>query len=238
MKKKNNGLFITVLCLIILLGSTIFLLEVAKYPKDGRDDEKKEEVSRKLEESDIRKYEKDFSSLLVYTMVSEEIKSGIYALPKDKNLLEDIENQQYFALDYLMNTNRDHFIVVNGFNQERDDALSATDDGVLLYYPKDEFQSTYQEIFGSLFELTKRKVSGANNRYDLSLDFLYYDSKLSGMNGVNATILIDRLESDSAYVTVEYSDRMRALLSREKDSGIITFSSKGSNFYLKEFKLI
>ena len=48
------------------------------------------------------------------------------------------------------------------------------------------------------------------------------------MNGVNATILIDKLESDSAYVTVEYSDRMRALLSREKDNGIITFSSKGS----------
>lgn len=58
------------------------------------------------------------------------------------------------------------------------------------------------------------------------------------MNGVNATILIDKLESDSAYVTVEYNVRMRALLLREKDNGIITFSSKGSNFYLKEFKLI
>ena len=238
MKKKNNGLFILVLCLIILLGSTIFLLEVAKYPKDGRDDEKKEEVSRKLEESDIRKYEKDFSSLLVYTMVSEEIKSGIYALPKDKNLLEDIENQQYFALNYLMNINQEHFIVVNGFNNEKDDTLNATDDGVLLYYPKVEFQSTYQEIFGEDFDLSKRKVSGANNRYDNDQNFLYYDSKLSGMNGVNATILIDRLERDSAYVTVEYSDRMRALLSREKDSGVITFSSNGSYFYLEEFKLL
>lgn len=64
MKKKNNGLFILALCLIILLGSTIFLLEVAKYPKDGSDDEEKEEVSRKLEESDIFRYEKDFSLLL------------------------------------------------------------------------------------------------------------------------------------------------------------------------------
>ena len=238
MKKKNNGLFILVLCLIILLGSTIFLLEVAKYPKDGRDDEKKEEVSRNLEESDIRKYEKDFSSLLVYTMVSEEIKSGIYALPKDKNLLEDIENQQYFALNYLMNTNQEHFIVVNGFNNEKDDTLNATDDGVLLYYKKDGFQSTYQEIFGEDFDLSARKVSAANNRYDLSLDYLYYDSKLSGMNGVSATILIDKLESNKAYVTIEYSDRMQELLSRKNDSGIITFSSKGSNFYLKEFKLI
>ena len=80
MKKKNNGLFILVLCLIILLGSTIFLLEVAKYPKDRKNDENKEEVSRKLEESDIRKYEKDFSSLFVYTMVNNKIKNGSYAL--------------------------------------------------------------------------------------------------------------------------------------------------------------
>lgn len=62
-------------------------------------------------------------------MVGEEIKNGSYALPKDKNLLEDIENQQYFALDYLMHTNQDHFIVVNGFNHERDNTLSVTDDG-------------------------------------------------------------------------------------------------------------
>ena len=97
MKKKNNGLFILVLCLIILLGSTIFLLEVAKYPKDDKDTNKKE-ISRKLEESDIRKYEKDFSSLFVYTMVNNKIKNGSYALVKDKNLLEDIESRQYFAL--------------------------------------------------------------------------------------------------------------------------------------------
>lgn len=238
MKKKNNGLFILVLCLIILLGSTIFLLEVAKYPKDRKNDENKEEVSRKLEESDIRKYEKDFSSLFVYTMVNNKIKNGSYALVKDKNLLEDIESRQYFALDYLMNTNQEQFIIVNGFNNEKDDTLNTTDDGVLLYYKKDGFQSAYQEIFGEDFDLSARKVSAANNHYDLSLDYLYYDSKLSGMNGVSATILIDKLESDKAYVTVEYSDRMQELLLREKDNGIITFSSKGRDFYLKEFKLI
>mgnify|MGYP006934535277 CR=1 FL=1 len=97
MKKKNNGLFILVLCLIILLESTIFLLEVAKYPKDDKDsankDTNKKEISRKLEGSDIRKYEKDFSSLFVYMMVNNEIKNGSYELVKDKNLFEDIESR-------------------------------------------------------------------------------------------------------------------------------------------------
>ena len=31
MKKKNNSLWILILCLILLFGSTILLLEIAKY---------------------------------------------------------------------------------------------------------------------------------------------------------------------------------------------------------------
>lgn len=36
MKKESNSLFILALWLIILFGSTFFLLEVAKYPKEDK----------------------------------------------------------------------------------------------------------------------------------------------------------------------------------------------------------
>ncbi len=64
MKKKKNGLFILLLCLIILLGSTILLLEIAKYPKTKNNATNKDVISRKLKENDIKKYKKDISFFL------------------------------------------------------------------------------------------------------------------------------------------------------------------------------
>lgn len=54
MKNKSNGLFILILCLIFLFGSTILLLEIAKYPKDEETKINKEDVSRKLEDYDSK----------------------------------------------------------------------------------------------------------------------------------------------------------------------------------------
>ncbi len=51
-------------------------------------------------------------------------------------------------------------------------------------------------------------------------------------------ILIDKLEDNKSSIIIEYSTRMQEILPRENDDGIINFSSKESQIYLRKFKLI
>ena len=268
-KQTKNNLGIGLVCgVIVLLGGTIILIENANKIKDkvsnktelshqeettNKDElNTNDEVSTNTDNFDeqqekaefttiLNDYKGPFSNTLVKVMIEEYATNQTYSIPKNQNLISSPSNKQFFILEYLLETQKEKFIVLNGFNNEVTKELQPTDDGTLSYFPTKEFQTAYKQLFGQEMDVSKREKSASNTKYDNDSNYIYYNNKRIGTNGMSATIKLDKITYNNnlyqASVTINYSTRMQENLQVASNKATLTYQKVNNSFYLKEFTL-
>lgn len=244
MKKKNqnNAGFLVALLLIILAGAVIFALETNYFKNQDYKENKFDEIKEKENlENVLDNYNTPLSSLIVKTIVDKYNKSGKYEIMKNTDLFSIEGNKQFFVSEYLVETNKNVFIVLNGFNNEVDNTATPTDDATIAYSKIDDFNKAYKEIFDEEFKISKKEVSASNNEYDKSNEYVYYNNKRIGTNGMKANITLNNItyENDTykANVTISYSDRLKEVLNYETDTAVLSYEKNDEKIYLTEFTI-
>lgn len=221
-----------VLVLIIAIGTIIIV-------NNNTFNEQKETEKLKTELDNISK------SLGWITIVSSFENyniGGEYEPIRNKNLIEKTEDKQLFIMEKVIENkeNEKRFIVINtNTNEVEKDALP-TEDATIAYYPYKEFNEEFKKYFNENIKNEEAKKSELKNTYDVDDNYIYYENKRSGANGLYVeTMKIDSIKYDSknkqytAQITIIYSEKQIQKLGYNSDKAELTYKTKGENIILE-----
>lgn len=221
-----------VLVLIIAIGTIIIV-------NNNTFNEQKETEKLKTELDNISK------SLGWITIVSSFENyniGGEYEPIRNKNLIEKTEDKQLFIMEKVIENkeNEKRFIVINtNTNEVEKDALP-TEDATIAYYPYKEFNEEFKKYFNENIKNEEAKKSELKNTYDVDDNYIYYENKRSGANGLYVeTMKIDSIKYDSknkqytAQITITYSEKQIQKLGYNSDKAELTYKTKGENIILE-----
>lgn len=255
MKKKNIGNtgVIVIIIVIILLGLAGAYLW--KENKLGQNTENQggtisnqnfnEVEEREVLNQDIQEIEASLGFLTILTSVDKYNAGGDYVTKKDTNLLEATEDKQLFVMEQIVrNSENDKNFVVLDMNGEVDKEItSPTTDGATAYYPADLFKTEYAKYFKEKFSMKDRKVSSYNNKYDQDSNYVYYENRRPGLNGLSVTgITIEKIEKNTtntylAHITLHYNDRTSSMLGASSEEAELIYSRRGNIIQIESYKL-
>ena len=221
-----------VLVLIIAIGTIIIV-------NNNTFNEQKETEKLKTELDNISK------SLGWITIVSSFENyniGGEYEPIRNKNLIEKTEDKQLFIMEKVLENkeNEKRFIVINtNTNEVEKDALP-TEDATIAYYPYKEFNEEFKKYFNENIKNEEAQKSELKNTYDVDDNYIYYENKRSGANGLYVeTMKIDSIKYDSknkqytAQITIIYSEKQIQKLGYNSDKAELTYKTKGENIILE-----
>ena len=225
-------ILLIVLVLIIAIGTIIIV-------NNNTFNEQKETEKLKTELDNISK------SLGWITIVSSFENyniGGEYEPIRNKNLIEKTEDKQLFIMEKVLENkeNEKRFIVINtNTNEVEKDALP-TEDATIAYYPYKEFNEEFKKYFNENIKNEEAQKSELKNTYDVDDNYIYYENKRSGANGLYVeTMKIDSIKYDSknkqytAQITIIYSEKQIQKLGYNSDKAELTYKTKGENIILE-----
>ncbi|MCI6265313.1 MAG: hypothetical protein MR598_00515 [Erysipelotrichaceae bacterium] len=256
MKKKNTGNtgVIVITIVIILLGlAGAYLWKENKLGKNTEDQGGTTTVNQNFNEveereslnQDIQEIEASLGFLAILTSVDKYNGGGDYVTKKGVNLLEATEDKQLFVMEQIVrNSENDKNFVVLDMNGEVDKEItSPTTDGATAYYPADLFKTEYAKYFKETFSMKDRKVSSNNNQYDQDSNYVYYENRRPGLNGLSVTgITIEKIEKNTtdtylANITLHYNDRTSSMLGASSEEAELIYSRRENIIQIESYKL-
>ena len=253
MKKKKNGnlgvMIIAIIMIVLALVGAYLLKEkkVSENPTSGENNnitlnetEEKEVLNQTLKEM-----EASLGFLAVLTSIDKYNAGGDYITKKNVNLLKDTKSKQLFVMEQIVkNTENDKNFVILNMNGEVDTEENIpTTDGTTAYYPTDLFKKEYAKYFKETFSLEERQVSTFNNTYDKDTNYIYYENRRAGANGLSVTgITIEKIEvlSSSKYqasITLNYSDRLATMLGVDSESAKLVYQRNEDNIQIDSYMI-
>lgn len=256
MKKKNTGNtgVIVITIVIILLGlAGAYLWKENKLGKNTEDQGGTTTVNQNFNEveereslnQDIQEIEASLGFLAILSSVDKYNGGGDYVTKKGVNLLEATEDKQLFVMEQIVrNSENDKNFVVLDMNGEVDKEItSPTTDGATAYYPADLFKTEYAKYFKETFSMKDRKVSSNNNQYDQDSNYVYYENRRPGLNGLSVTgITIEKIEKNTtdtylANITLHYNDRTSSMLGASSEEAELIYSRRENIIQIESYKL-
>ena len=256
MKKKNTGNtgVIVITIVIILLGlAGAYLWKENKLGKNTEDQGGTTTVNQNFNEveerealnQNIQEIEASLGFLAILTSVDKYNAGGDYVTKKGVNLLEATEDKQLFVMEQIVeNSENDKNFVVLDMNGEVDKEItSPTTDGATAYYPADLFKTEYAKYFKETFSMKDRKVSSNNNQYDQDSNYVYYENRRPGLNGLSVTgITIEKIEKNTtdtylANITLHYNDRTSSMLGASSEEAELIYSRRENIIQIESYKL-
>lgn len=222
----------------IIITTLIMLLLIGCTSKTKSDIELKN-INQFLEENS-----RSLGVLIIVSTIDNYHTAGTYKVTSEKNLIESNENKQLFIMEKILedNSNYDKFIV--GINNETFEIIDEkpTSDMTLAYIPYNDFNKYYKKYFNEDFNTKKAKKSAYENVYDKSNDYVYYENRRPGMNGLyvenikaNNIKYNKKTKEYSAEITITYSNKEQDILGYKTDQGIICYEKENENIFLKTF---
>lgn len=246
MKKVLIILIIIVLC---IGGYFIYNNTDLKDKINGNDTDVNQIDMTKEKESlstDLEDIYNSLGLLAIYNSVHNYNDGGDYKIDTNKNLLANVSDKQLFVMEQIVSdTSLDkNFIILDSEGKVVNEDMSPRDQLVTVYYKYQLFNDEYQKYFSGSFDNDNREVSKLNNKYDNDKNYIYYNNKKLGLNGVNVTnmkVMSIDLDNDNVYnatIEVNYSDRAKELLKIDKSNASIRYTRNNNKMYLVSFEII
>lgn len=256
MNKKNTGNIgvIIITIIIILLGfAGAYLWKENKQEENTVNPENNTTTNQKFNEveetktlnQNLKEMETSLGFLAILTSVDKYNAGGDYVTKKDTNLLEKTKDKQLFVMEQIVkNSDLDKNFVVLDMNGEVDKEItSPTTEGATAYYPADLFKTEYAKYFKETFSIKDRKISSYNNQYDQDSNYIYYENRRPGLNGLAVSeITIEKIEKNTmdtylANITLHYNDRTSSMLGASSEEAILIYSHNSDNLQIESYKL-
>ena len=229
--KSNLGVLLIAVAIILLGGFGIYTLKNQEVDLDNN--KTKDNNSIKEDNSDFNetieteylnnKLEEIKSSLgfiAIITSIDKYNAGGDYITKKNKNLLEETSDKQLFVMEQII-TNKENyknFIILNTIGEVDKEIMDPVTETTTAYYPYNLFITEYKKYFNDTFQIENRKVSNLNNTYDKDENYIYYENRKAGLNGLSITkITINSISQNNsnqyqANITLHYSERLSNML--------------------------
>lgn len=249
--KKKNNIGTIIIILIIILLVVFFAYKLNNDIKDNNIDNNNKEINENEEkislEETINNIKNPLSIITIVTAIDKYNAGGDYITKKQVNLLEDTSLKQLFIMEQIINnnSNNSNFIILDSNGNLSNEELEPNTDGILAYYPTSLFKEEYNKYFIDSFDYKKRKVSSANNKYDSNDEYIYYNNRRSGMNGlyieeikINSIKRLSKTNDEyEASITLTYNNKLSELLNVKEETAKITYIKDNTNNKLSSYIL-
>lgn len=223
---------------IIIIG--LCFIGVKKYFMNKEEFDSKTEIDEVS--STFHNIENELGWLLVVNSIDNYTASASYKITKDKDLFSLEGYKQLFIMEYILSdmNNYDDFVVLNSYDYKEVNDLSPTSDTTIAYYPYDKFNNIYLNFFGTDFDIKTAKRSNTSNEYNDSKDYVYYENRRSGANGlgIDSLSIEDITKEEDNYKmqgSISYTERLASNLDYNSDSFEIVYQKKDDKIILKTF---
>lgn len=219
-KDKVNNMKKGIIFLLIVIVATIGgYLYFSKGTIKGTDVDVTKE-KEKLND-DLQDITKSLGWLVITSGIDNYNSGGKYEPQKNKDLLATTENRQLFIMEKILEkeSNYNRFVkVAQDGSADKDPNTIVTDEMTTAYYPANLFNTEYKKYFGEDFDIDNRKVSTLNTAQDKSKDYVYYNNKRAGANGLSVDAMtVNKVKYNKedallvADITLTYSSRASSL---------------------------
>lgn len=249
MKKKAISIWILIICIIILLLGVmgVIFLKMEKEEKDNTSTILNQEIEafnssykKILEEDNFGYLLLELKDSLGIVAIESDVNTGNYVIKKGEDLLKSTFNRQLFVMEKIASdsNNYGNFVILDMNGEVDIEGVDPTMDGTIAYYPYDLFKDVYAKYFEESFSLENRKLSTFNNKYDKDSNYIYYDNRRSGRNGIGiidvTDISVDMVGIDQyeASVILHYSDNLAQMLGVDKEKAYFSYH-KDSDKHVK-----
>ena len=254
--KSNLGVLLIAVAIILLGGFGIYTLKNQEVDLDNN--KTKDNNSIKEDNSDFNetieteylnnKLEEIKSSLgfiAIITSIDKYNAGGDYITKKNKNLLEETSDKQLFVMEQII-TNKENyknFIILNTIGEVDKEIMDPVTETTIAYYPYNLFITEYKKYFNDTFQIENRKVSNLNNTYDKDENYIYYENRKAGLNGLSITkITINSISQNNsnqyqANITLHYSERLSNMLGVNSEIAKLTYQKEQDNIKINSYIL-
>lgn len=254
--KSNLGVLLIAVAIILLGGFGIYTLKNQEVDLDNN--KTKDNNSIKEDNSDFNetieteylnnKLEEIKSSLgfiAIITSIDKYNAGGDYITKKNKNLLEETSDKQLFVMEQII-TNKENyknFIILNTIGEVDKEIMDPVTETTTAYYPYNLFITEYKKYFNDTFQIENRKVSNLNNTYDKDENYIYYENRKAGLNGLSITkITINSISQNNsnqyqANITLHYSERLSNMLGVNSEIAKLTYQKEQDNIKINSYIL-
>lgn len=249
-QKSNMGVMVIAISIVLLGILGYYLLKENKLNQNanqGNDTNLKfNEVEEKEKlDQNIKEIDNGLGLIAILTSIDKYNAGGDYITKKNINLLQDTKDKQLFVMEQLVSNqdNYQDFIILNMNNEVEKEKISPTTDATTAYYPYDLFEKEYNKYFDDKFDLNKRKVSNLETIYDNDQNYIYYENRRAGINGLSLKeITIEKITKTSsnqykANITLHYNQRLSELLGVNDEKGELVYTKNNDNIKLISFLL-
>lgn len=250
MKRKNKSNWKTVLIamMIILLGGFgIYILTNQKInlennsikdnnlkfnEKESNEKELNEEDEKEKLNNKIKDIKSSLSLITILTSIDKYNAGGDYITKKNKNLLEHSASKQLFVIEQITTNkeNYQNFIILNTNGELDKEITNPNEMATFAYYPYNLFIKEYEKYFEDAFQIENRKTSNLNNIYDKDKNYIYYENRKDGLNGLYISeITIDSINQVSsnkyqANLILNYSERLSDMLGVKSENAELIYN--------------
>ena len=256
-RKKNNLGVLLIAIVIILLG--FFLVYILKnqgvnlennLTKENNSMEENNLEFDEMEEMEyinnkIEEIKSSLGFIAILTSIDKYNAGGDYVTKKDKNLLEEYSTKQLFVMEQII-TNKENyknFVILNTSGEVDKEITDPTTEATIAYYPYNLFIREYNKYFKDTFQVKNRCRSNLNNTYDNLEEYVYYENRRSGLNGLSITDItitgISNLSSDKyqANITLHYSERLSNMLGVNSENAELVYSKGDDTIKIDSYLL-
>lgn len=223
----------------ILLGDN---LNIKNYNDDFEQQEEEKFLKNELDS-----ISSSLGFLVIISSVDNYNDGGAYEPEKDQNLLEDNNNKQLFVMEQIVSNtdNYKNFIVLDLEGKAlEEENIYPTDQFSIAYYPYELFSKEYNKYFNESFDIENRKKSNINTKYDNDKNYIFYENKRPGLNGMGVkNIEINSISYDNknkkykANLKLNYTERTLSILKSNNDNAQLTYTKNNENINLLSFEI-
>lgn len=256
-KNKSNLIVLLVAIAIILLGGigvyifkneNINLENKSEKNTTQNNDENtnfNEEAEKEYLTDKIEDIRSSLGFIAIITSIDKYNAGGDYVTKKNKNLLEEPSDKQLFVMEQIVTNEENHkdFIILNMNGEVDKELTSPTMDTTTAYYPYNLFENEYKKYFNDTFKIESRKTSNLDNTYDKDENYIYYENRRSGLNGLSVTkITVNSITNQSsnqyeANITLHYSERLTSMLGVSSEEAELIYQKEGNNIKIDSYIL-
>lgn len=250
MKKKNKFnwkiILIGIIVVIIIIAGLNFINKYELFNDNFKEDLSFEETEEKKElSSNLEDIRSGLSIITVLTCIDKYNAGGDYVTKKNKNLLETNTSKQIFVMEEILKNeeNNKNFILLDNEGKELKTSNYPTEEGIYAYYPYNLFIEEYQKYFNDSFDIETRDKSSTDNKYDTNKEYIYYNNRRAGLNGLmieNIDISSVSKNSNNEYqanIVLNYSKRLKEMLEADSEQATINYVKDNNKIKIISYEI-
>lgn len=245
MKNTKSNILIIILIVIVILLGIIVAYRITNKNNEASNTEFNEASEKVKLEEDIKNIKSDLGFIAILSSIDNSNDGENYQTKKNENLLQDVKSKQLFVLEQILKdtNNYKNFIVLDTNGKINNKETSPTMEGTFAYYPYDLFKEEYTKYFEETFNIEERQVSNMNTIYDSNENYIYYENRRAGANGLSITeMIIDNIEEINANkykanITLNYNERASEMLGVKTEKVELIYNRNDNNIKIESYIL-